>query len=65
MIFQALMTITAKFDLETVQMNVVNTFVNSKLDEVMYMRQSPGFEKDNTVLQLNKALYDLRRSSLL
>ena len=42
--------ITAKFDLKTVQMNVVNAFVNSKLDEVVYMRQSSDFEKDNTVL---------------
>jgi len=59
------MAITAKFDLKTVQMNVINMFVNSKLNEVMYMRQPPDFEKGNTVLQLNKALYGLRRSSLL
>ena len=65
MMFRALMTITAKFDLKTVQMNVVNVFVNSKLDEVVYMRQPSGFEKGNTVLQLDKALYDLRRSPLL
>ena len=50
MTFRALMAITAKFDLETVQMDVVNMFVNSKLDEVVYMRQPSGFEKGNTVL---------------
>src|SRR5205809_1909871 len=50
MTFQALMTITAKFDLETVQMDVVNAFVNSKLDEVVYMKQSSGFETGNRVL---------------
>jgi len=65
MTFRALMAITAKFDLETVQMDVVNAFVNSKLDEVVYMRQPPGFEKGNTVLRLDKALYGLRRSPLL
>ena len=50
MMFRALMAITAKFDLETVQMDMVNAFINSKLNEVMYMRQPPGFEKGNTVL---------------
>ena len=66
MAFRALMAITAKFDLETVQMDVVNAFVNSHLDEVVYMRQPPGFEKDKgTVLRLRKALYGLRRSPLL
>src|SRR5438046_2348382 len=50
MMFQALMTITAKFDLETVQMNVVNVFVNSKLDEMMYIKQSSEFETDNRIL---------------
>ena len=66
MAFKALMTITAKFDLKTVQMNVINIFINSHLDKVVYMRQSPSFEKDKgTVLQLRKALYGLKRSSLL
>src|SRR5436190_13013591 len=66
MAFRALMAITAKFDLETVQMDVVNAFVSSHLDEVVYMRQPPGFEKDKgTVLRLRKALYGLRRSPLL
>src|SRR5947207_15959561 len=65
MTFQALMAITAKFDLETVQMNMVNAFVNSKLDEMMYMKQPPEFETGNRVLRLRKALYELRRSPLL
>ena len=67
MAFRALMTITAKFDLETVQMDVVNTFINSHLDEVIYMKQPPGFKKDkgNTVLHLRKTLYELRKSFFL
>ena len=65
MTFRALMTITVKFDLKTVQMNVINTFINSQLNEMIYMRQSSEFEKDNTVLCLRKTLYELRRSLLL
>ena len=59
------MGITAKFDLETIQMDAVNAFVNCTLDEVVYMRQPPGFETGNRVLRLRKALYGLRRSPLL
>ena len=46
MAFQTLMTITAKFDLKTIQMNAVNAFVNCKLDEVVYMKQLPEFETE-------------------
>ena len=53
MTFHALMAITAKFNLETIQLNAVNTFVNCELNEMVYMKQPPGFEIDqNTVLQL-------------
>jgi hypothetical protein len=66
MTFKALMIITVKFDLKTVQMNMINTFVNSKLNEVIYMKQPPRFKKNKgTVLWLRKTLYELRRSSLL
>src|SRR5947208_2638795 len=58
------MTITAKFDLKTIQMNAVNAFMNCKLDEVVYMKQPPGFETEK-MLQLQKTLYELRQSSLL
>ena len=46
MAFRALMAITAKFDLETVQMDAVNAFMNCKLDEVVYMKQSSEFETE-------------------
>src|SRR5947207_3466919 len=65
MTFQALMTITAKFDLKMIQMNVMNVFMNSKLNEMIYMKQSSEFENDNRVLQLRKTLYELRKFSLL
>jgi transposase InsO family protein len=63
--FRALMGITAKFDLETRQIDAVNAFVNCPLDEVVYMKMPPGFEKQKTVFRLKKALYGLRRSPLL
>ena len=49
MTFQALMTITAKFDLKIIQMNAVNAFVNCKLDEVVYMKQLSEFETEKTL----------------
>ena len=60
------MGIIVKFDLEMVQMDAINTFVNYTLDKVIYMRQSLGFEtRGNMVLQLRKILYGLRWSFLL
>lgn len=63
--FRTLMAVTAKFDLETTQMDAVNAFVHCDLDEVVYMRMPPGYAKPGKVLRLNKALYGLRRSPLL
>ena len=59
------MAITAKFDLETIQMDAVNAFVHCDLDEVVYMKMPPGYTKKGKVLRLRKALYGLRRSPLL
>jgi Reverse transcriptase (RNA-dependent DNA polymerase) len=58
-VFHALMAITAKFDLETVQSDAVNAFINCKLDEMVYMHMLPEFEKGNKVLRLHKILYRL------
>ena len=63
--FRTLMAITAKFDLETIQMDAVNAFVHCDLDEVVYMKMPPGYTKKGKVLRLRKALYGLRRSPLL
>jgi len=55
------MAITAKFDLETTQINAVNAFVYCDFDEVVYIKLLPGFNKgkENKVLCLRKALYGL------
>jgi hypothetical protein len=63
--FRTLMAIVAKFDLEIIQLDAINAFVNADLDELVYMRTSPGFPVKNHVLRLNRALYKLRRLPLL
>jgi hypothetical protein len=63
--FRTLMVIMAKFDLEIIQLDAINAFVNVNLNELVYMRTSLGFPVKNHVLRLNRAFYGLRRSSLL
>jgi hypothetical protein len=59
------MAITARFNLKTRQLNVINAFVNCDLNKIVYIRLSPGFKKPEKILLLKKALYKLRRLSLL
>jgi hypothetical protein len=63
--FRTIMAIAARFDMELLQYDAVNAFVNANLDEDIYMRMPPGHKKPGTVLKLNKALYGLRRSPIL
>jgi len=60
--FRTLMAITAKFDLETTQIDAVNAFVYCNLNKVIYIKLLPGFnkEKEDKVLHLKKALYGLQ-----
>jgi len=55
------MAITAKFDLETIQIDVVSAFIYCNLNKVIYIKLPPGFNKGKTdkVLRLKKALYRL------
>ena len=66
--FRLLMALTAKFDLETRQLDAVNAFTNSPLDEEIYVDWPPGYKNASNsreCLRLHKALYGLRRSPLL
>ncbi len=63
--FRTLLALIAKFDLETFQMDVINAFVYIDLDKLVYIKNPPGFPAPETVFKLNKALYSLKRSSLL
>jgi len=53
------MVITAKFNLETTQINTVNVFVYYNLNKVVYIKLPLGFNKGkiDKVLRLRKALY--------
>ena len=55
------MAITVKFNLETIQIDIVNAFIYCDLDEVIYIKLLPRFNngKKDKVLRLRKALYRL------
>ncbi|KJZ72743.1 hypothetical protein HIM_07935 [Hirsutella minnesotensis 3608] len=63
--FRTLMAISARFDLELIQYDAVNAFVNAQLDEEVYMKMPPGHRRQGYLLRLVKALYGLRKSPLL
>lgn len=63
--FRTLMAIAARFDLELIQYDAVNAFVNARLKKDIFMRMPPGYRKPGTILKLQKALYGLRESPLL
>ena len=63
--FRIVMAIAARFDLELVQYDAVNAFVNASLTETIYMRMPTGHRTSGKVLLLKRALYGLRQSPLL
>ena len=63
--FRTLIAIAARFDLELIQYDAVNAFVNATLEEDVFMKMPPGHRRTGTILKLNKALYGLRKSPLL
>lgn len=63
--FRTLIAIAARFDLELIQFDAMNAFVNVPLDEEVYMRLPPGYRTPGKIARLKKALYGLRRSPLL
>lgn len=63
--FRSLVLIAARFDFEMIQFDVVNAFVHADLPYDIFMRFPPGFERQDTILLLKKALYGLRESPLL
>jgi hypothetical protein len=63
--FRTLVAIAAKFDLEARQLDAVNAFTNSPIDEEVYVTFPEGFQRPGWILKLLKALYGLRRSPLL
>ena len=60
-----LLAVAAKFNLGTLQLNVVNAFVYVDLNETVFIKMPPKYLQSGKVLKLNKVLYDLYRSPLL
>jgi len=44
--FRTFMAIAARFDLNLVQYDVLNAFVNADLDEEVYMHMPPGYREE-------------------
>jgi hypothetical protein len=62
---RTILALAAAFDLESAQLDAVNAFLNSSIDEIIYVSQPPGYGPKSKVLRLCKALYGLRRAPFL
>ena len=59
------MAIIARFNLELIQYDAINAFVHASLPHDVFIRMPTGYQKPDTLLKLEKALYGLRESPLL
>ena len=59
------MAIATAYNLEAKQLDAVNVFINSLMDEEVYCECPPGYEHLGPCLQVLRALYGLRRSPRL
>ncbi|GJZ18871.1 retrotransposon protein, putative, ty1-copia subclass, partial [Tanacetum coccineum] len=57
-----ILALTACKDYELEQLDVKTAFLHGNLEEVIYMRQPPGYEQGNKVCLLKKSLYGLKQS---
>ena len=58
--FRMLMALAARWDLEIRQLDAVNAFPNSELDEEVHVELPDGYKLPNKVGRLLRALYGLR-----
>ena len=58
--FRILIALAARWDLTLRQLDAVNAFQNSPLDEVVFVELPDGFKETGQVARLLKALYGLR-----
>ena len=63
--FRLLLVVIAYFNLEAKQLDVVSAFLNSILNEKVYMWHPPGFYKYRKCLLLRYTLYGLPRAPKL
>ncbi|GJS31119.1 retrovirus-related pol polyprotein from transposon TNT 1-94 [Tanacetum coccineum] len=59
---RVILALTACKDYELEQLDVKTAFLHGNLEEVIYMRQPPGYEQGNKVCLLKKSLYGLKQS---
>ncbi|GJZ84557.1 retrotransposon protein, putative, ty1-copia subclass [Tanacetum coccineum] len=59
---RVILSLTACKDYELEQLDVKTAFLHGNLEEVIYMRQPPGYEQGNKVCLLKKSLYGLKQS---
>jgi hypothetical protein len=63
---RAVLSLTAKLDLELKQLDVNTTFLHDYLDETIYMDQPEGYEvegQEKKACLLKKSLYGLKKVS--
>jgi hypothetical protein len=63
--FRTMMALAAAFDLEIWQCDAINAFLNSYLDETVYIQYPEGFKVPGKCLRLIRALYGLKRAPRL
>nr|GEW78285.1 retrotransposon protein, putative, Ty1-copia subclass [Tanacetum cinerariifolium] len=59
---RVILALTACKDFELEQLDVKTAFLHGNLEEVIYMRQPPGYEQGNKACLLKKSLYGLKQS---
>ncbi|GJZ47598.1 retrotransposon protein, putative, ty1-copia subclass [Tanacetum coccineum] len=59
---RVILALTACKDYELEQLDVKTAFLHGNLEEVIYMKQPPGYEQGNKVCLLKKSLYGLKQS---
>ncbi|KAF7326533.1 Transcription factor [Mycena venus] len=63
--FRFLLALAAKHDLEAENIDFSSAYINADLEETVYMRQPPGFERsrqEDRVCLLRKAIYGLKQA---
>ena len=64
-VFRALAAVITAFDLDVQQGDAINAFINSLINEVVYIKYLDRFAIKGKCLLLRRALYRLRRLLLL
>nr|GEX88795.1 hypothetical protein [Tanacetum cinerariifolium] len=59
---RVVLALTTCKDYKLEQLDVKTTFLHENLEELIYMRQPPGYEQGNKVSFLKKSLYGLKQS---